>query len=80
MTSIAKYLLTALVAVLIATEAAALPVKSWLWNKQKDYDTGLYDTHTFEGDIVISKEMFERYYGNPHLGNVSFFALVMSIN
>ena len=37
-------------------------------------DTAMYDPNLFEGDIVITPEEFEKYYGVPHSeqsGNVS---------
>lgn len=37
-------------------------------------DSAIYDPNLFEGDIVITPEEFEKYYGVPHsdqAGNVS---------
>ena len=31
-------------------------------------DTAMYDPNLFEGDIVITPEEFEKYYGVPHSG------------
>lgn len=36
---------------------------SKMYYERTDYDTGLYDPNLFEGDIEITQEMIEHYYG-----------------
>ena len=35
---------------------------------EKDDDKALYDPTLFEGDIEITEEQFERFYGQPNKG------------
>lgn len=48
-----------------------------------DDDSAMYDPNLFEGDIIITPEEFERFYGVPHSdqsGNVSNIHCIITLD
>ena len=48
---------------------ATLPTKYYSTKNEKIDDKAMYDPNTFEGDINITPEQFEKYYGQPQSHN-----------
>ena len=56
----------------------AVPIATWPLTEHENEEKSnqldpIYDQDYFEGDIIITKEDFEKYYGGPHMdepGNV----------
>ena len=44
---------------------AALPTKYYSTKSEKIDDKAMYDPTVFEGDMNITPEQFEKYYGQP---------------
>ena len=58
-----------LILIALWTMQSAVPLTNTIGD-----DSAIYDPSLFEGDIVITPEEFEKYYGVPHsdqAGNVS---------
>ena len=76
-----RLLLSTLTVLWILQIAILTAVPHTYHRHEKDDDKALYDPNLFEGDIEITQEQFERFYGQPNKdksGTVSMWVSTLS--